>query len=278
MPAPRNGESRSDYVRRCMGDTETVGKYPETDQRFAVCMSMFGQKDAGEPLETKFVALEIKADGEDDEYLTISGYASVFNNVDGGGDVVMPGAFKDCIAKGRKPKMLWQHDASQPIGAWDTMREDSNGLLVKGRISKRAAKGAEVAALVKMGAVDGLSIGYRTQEYEMDMKAGTRKLTKLDVWETSVVTFPMNDLTGIYAIKSADDMSDTEIKRHIEHALKAIKLSSTEAKAMAAAAMKGRENVLREAGVTLPETDQREVDELKALLTETLKAMETRNV
>jgi uncharacterized protein len=278
MPAPRNGESRSDYVRRCMGDTETVGKYPETDQRFAVCMSMFGQKDAGEPLETKFAALEIKADGEDDEYLTISGYASVFNNVDRGGDVVMPGAFKDCIAKGRKPKMLWQHDASQPIGAWDTMREDSNGLLVKGRISKRAAKGAEVAALVKMGAVDGLSIGYRTQEYEMDMKAGTRKLTKLDVWETSVVTFPMNDLTGIYAMKSADDMSDTEIKRHIEHALKAIKLSSTEAKAMAAAAMKGRENVLREAGVTLPETDQREVDELKALLTETLKAMETRNV
>lgn len=278
MPAPRNGESRSDYVRRCMGDTETVGKYPETDQRFAVCMSMFGQKDAGEPLETKFAALEIKADGEDDEYLTISGYASVFNNVDRGGDVVMPGAFKDCIAKGRKPKMLWQHDASQPIGAWDTMREDSNGLLMKGRISKRAAKGAEVAALVKMGAVDGLSIGYRTQEYEMDMKAGTRKLTKLDVWETSVVTFPMNDLTGIYAMKSADDMSDTEIKRHIEHALKAIKLSSTEAKAMAAAAMKGRENVLREAGVTLPETDQREVDELKALLTETLKAMETRNV
>jgi uncharacterized protein len=278
MPAPRNGESRSDYVRRCMGDTETVGKYPETDQRFAVCMSMFGQKDAGEPLETKFAALEIKADGEDDEYLTISGYGSVFNNVDRGGDVVMPGAFKDCIAKGRKPKMLWQHDASQPIGAWDTMREDSNGLLMKGRISKRAAKGAEVAALVKMGAVDGLSIGYRTQEYEMDMKAGTRKLTKLDVWETSVVTFPMNDLTGIYAIKSADDMSDTEIKRHIEHALKAIKLSSTEAKAMAAAAMKGRENVLREAGVTLPETDQREVDELKALLTETLKAMETRNV
>jgi hypothetical protein len=278
MPAPRSGESRTDYVRRCMADPETVGKFPEADQRFAVCMSMFGQKDAGEPLETKFAALEIKSDDEDDEYLYISGYGSVFNNVDGGGDVVMPGAFKECIGMGRKPKMLWQHDASQPIGTWDSMREDASGLYVKGRISKRASKAAEVAALVKMGAVDGLSIGYRTQEYEMDMEAGTRKLTKLDLWEISVVTFPMNDLAGIYAMKSADDMSEAEIKRHIERALKAIKISSTEAKAMASAAMKGRENVLRDAGVPLPETDQREVDELKALLTETLKAMETKHV
>lgn len=278
MPAPRSGESRTDYVRRCMADPETVGKFPEADQRFAVCMSMFGQKDAGEPLETKFAALEIKSDDEDDEYLYISGYGSVFNNVDGGGDVVMPGAFKECIGMGRKPKMLWQHDASQPIGTWDSMREDASGLYVKGRISKRASKAAEVAALVKMGAVDGLSIGYRTQEYEMDMEAGTRKLTKLDLWEISVVTFPMNDLAGIYAMKFADEMSEAEIKRHIERALKAIKISSTEAKAMASAAMKGRENVLRDAGVPLPETDQREVDELKALLTETLKAMETKHV
>lgn len=278
MPAPRSGESRPDYVRRCMADPETVGKFPEADQRFAVCMSMFGQKDAGEPLEVKFAALEVKSDDEDDEYLYISGYGSVFNNVDGGGDVVMPGAFKECIAMGRKPKMLWQHDANQVIGVWDEMREDANGLYMKGRISKRAAKGAEVAALVKMGAVDGLSIGYRTKEYEMDVNAGTRKLTKLDLWETSVVTFPMNELAGIYAMKSVDDMSEAEIKRHIERALKAIKISSTEAKAMASAAMKGRENVLRDAGVPLPETDQREVDELKALLTETLKAMETKDV
>jgi uncharacterized protein len=278
MPAPRSGESRPDYVRRCMADAETVGKFPEADQRFAVCMSMFGQKDAGEPLETKFAALEVKSENEDDEYLYISGYGSVFNNVDGDGDVVMPGAFKECIAMGRKPKMLFQHDASLPIGVWDEMREDANGLYMKGRISKRAAKGAEIAALVKMGAVDGLSIGYRTKEYEMDMQAGTRKLTKLDLWETSVVTFPMNELAGIYAMKSADDMSEAEIKRHIERALKAIKISSTEAKAMASAAMKGRENVLRDAGVPLPETDQREVDELKALLTETLKAMETKDV
>jgi HK97 family phage prohead protease len=233
------------------------------------------RKDAGEPLEIKFAAIEVKRESESDEYLTISGYGAVFGNVDNGGDIVVQGAFKECISSGRKVKMLWQHDPSQPIGVWDEMREDENGLYMKGRISKKAAKGAEVAELVNMGAIEGLSIGYRTQEYEMDVDKGYRKLTKVDLWETSVVTFPMNEMANIYDMKSVDDMSDAEIKRHIEKALKAIKVSGTEAKAMASAAMKGRDDVLRDAGVTLPEDDQREVDELKKLLTETLQKMES---
>lgn len=232
-------------------------------------------KDGTEPLEVKFAALEVKAEGEDSDYLTISGYGAVFGNMDGGGDVVMPGAFRESIAS-RKPKMLWQHDASQPIGVWDEMREDENGLYMKGRISKRASKGAEIAELVKMGAIEGLSIGYRTREYEMD--AGARKLTKVELWETSVVTFPMNELANIYAMKSAEDMTEAEIKRHVERALKQIQISGTMAKAMAGAAMKGREDVLREAGVAAPETDQREVDELKALLSETLQKIGGQNV
>ena len=229
----------------------------------------YARKDGGEPLETKLASLELKVEGKSDDYLTISGYGSVFGNKDNGGDIVMPGAFKECIASGRRPKMLWNHDPSQPIGAWDEMSEDENGLRMKGRISRRG-KAGEIAELIEMGGIEGLSIGYRTQEYEMDMDEGSRKLTKLDLWETSVVTFPMNELAGIYAMK-ADEMSETQIKRHIEKALRAIQISGTEAKAMAAAAMKRREEVLREAGVSLPETAQREVDELKQLLTETLK-------
>ncbi len=237
---------------------------------------IWGRKDALADLETKYATLELKADTdeESDEYLTVSGYGSVFGVKDNGGDIVMPGAFKESIASGRKPKMLWQHDPSQPIGAWDEMREDENGLFMKGRISKKAAKGAEVAALVKMGAIEGLSIGYRTRDYEMDVDEGTRKLTKLDLWETSVVTFPMNELANIYAMKSADDMSETEIKRFLERALREINVSGTMAKAMAAGAMEGRKSVLRDADALPPETDQREVDELKALLTETLQKME----
>jgi HK97 family phage prohead protease len=246
---------------------------PQQSDDIRRCLPMLGQKDGGEPLETKFAALEIKSEGEDDEYLTVSGYGSVFNNVDGGRDMVMPGAFKECIAKGRKPKMLWQHDPNQPIGAWDEMREDENGLYMKGRISKKAAKGAEVAALVKMGAVDGLSIGYRTQEYEMDVDEDVRKLTKLDLWETSVVTFPMNDLANIYAMKS-----DEVTERELERAFKNMGHSNRMAKAMASGAWKARAEVLRDVGAPEPEQVQRDVDELKALLTETLSKMERRNV
>ena len=237
----------------------------------------YARKDGGEPLEIKLAhGLTIKSEGESEEYLEIMGYGSVFGNRDNGGDIVMPGAFKECIASGRRVKMLWQHDASQPIGVWDEMSEDENGLRMKGRVAKKG-KGGEVAELIKMGAVEGLSIGYRTQEYEMDLDEGARKLTKLDLWETSVVTFPMNTLAGIYSAK-ADEMSEAQIKRHIEKALRAIQISGTEAKAMAAAAMKRREEVLREAGVSLPETAQREVDELKQLLTETLQTIGGRNV
>ena len=227
-------------------------------------------------LETKYATFELKAETseESDDFLTVSGYGSVFGVKDNGGDIVMPGAFKDSIASGRAPKMLWQHDPNQPIGAWDEMREDENGLFMKGRISKKAAKGAEVAELVKMGAIEGLSIGYRTQDYEMDVDAGIRKLTKLALWETSVVTFPMNELANIYAMKSVDDMSETEIKRHIETTLKEINVSGSMAKAMAAGAMEGRNRVLREADALPPKDDQREVDELKALLTQTLQIME----
>ena len=226
------------------------------------------RKDGGEPLETKLATgLSIKSEGEDDNYLTISGYGSVFGNRDNGGDVVVAGAFKECIASGRKPKMLWQHDPAQPIGVWDEVREDENGLYVKGRVSKRG-KGAEIADLVKMGGIEGLSIGYRTQEYEMDMDDGVRRLTKLDLWETSVVTFPMNELAGIYAMK-ADEIT----QRDLERAFKNMGHSNRMAKAMAGGAWKARSDVLRDADTTDPEEVQRDVDELKALLTETLQTI-----
>ncbi|MDF1853466.1 MAG: HK97 family phage prohead protease [Verrucomicrobiales bacterium] len=227
----------------------------------------YARKDGGEPLETKLASLELKVEGKSDDYLTISGYGSVFGNKDNGGDIVMPGAFKECIASGRRPKMLWNHDPSQPIGAWDEMSEDENGLLVKGRVSRRG-KAGEIAELIEMGGIEGLSIGYRTQEYEMDMDEGSRKLTKLDLWETSVVTFPMNELAGIYAMK-ADEIT----QRDLERAFKNMGHSNRMAKAMAGGAWKARAEVLRDADTGVPEQVQRDVDELKALLTETLQTI-----
>jgi HK97 family phage prohead protease len=124
----------------------------------------------------------------------VSGYASLFGKRDQGGDVVQPGAYAASLAAlasgGRRVKMLWQHDPAQPIGVWDEVREDATGLWVKGRILSDVARGREAAALLAAGAIDGLSIGYRTRRAERDGK-GQRLLSELELWEVSLVTFPM---------------------------------------------------------------------------------------
>lgn len=124
----------------------------------------------------------------------IEGYASLFGVTDQGGDVVLAGAYRKSLerlrAEGRQVKMLWQHDPAQPIGVWDEIREDAKGLWVKGRILSDVEKGREAAALIGAGAIDGLSIGYRTITAEKDTK-GQRLLREVELWEVSLVTFPM---------------------------------------------------------------------------------------
>ncbi len=124
----------------------------------------------------------------------IEGYASLFGDRDQGGDVVAEGAYARSLAAleaaGRRVKMLWQHDPAQPIGVWDEVREDARGLYVKGRLLPEVARGREAAALLQAGAIDGLSIGYRTVKAGK-ADAGRRLLQELELWEVSLVTFPM---------------------------------------------------------------------------------------
>jgi len=131
---------------------------------------------------------------QDGAGLVIEGYASLFDATDQGGDVVARGAYAACLktmaAQGRRVRMLWQHDPAQPIGIWDEVFEDTRGLRVKGRLLDSVAKGREAAALISAGAIEGLSIGYRTIRATTTDK-GQRLLTELDLWEVSLVTFPM---------------------------------------------------------------------------------------
>ncbi|PQO22368.1 HK97 family phage prohead protease [Rhodobacteraceae bacterium WD3A24] len=124
----------------------------------------------------------------------VEGYASVFGRRDHGGDVVVRGAYSASLAalsaRGGRVKMLWQHDPGQPIGVWDEVREDERGLWVRGRLLTEVARGRETAALIGAGAIDGLSIGYRTRRAERAPEGG-RKLVELELWEVSLVTFPM---------------------------------------------------------------------------------------
>lgn len=143
-------------------------------------------------LERKFASfgdgLEVR-DGA-----VISGYASIFDAVDQGNDMVAKGAYSASLKalsdKGMHVKMLWQHDPLQPIGIWDEVREDDKGLWVKGRLLDSVEKGREAMALIEAGAIDGLSIGYRTRKATKNDR-GQRLLTELELWEVSLVTFPM---------------------------------------------------------------------------------------
>jgi HK97 family phage prohead protease len=124
----------------------------------------------------------------------IEGYASLFEHTDQGGDIVAKGAYAASLERlasaGRAVKLLWQHDPAQPIGIWDEVREDGRGLRVKGRLLTEVARGREAACLIGAGAIDGLSIGYRTVKSQRN-EAGRRVLQEIDLWEVSLVTFPM---------------------------------------------------------------------------------------
>lgn len=129
-----------------------------------------------------------------DEGAVIQGYASLFGEADQGGDIVQKGAYAGSIhrlvVRNQRVKMLWQHDPAQPIGVWDEVREDEKGLWVKGRLLESTRMGREAAVLIEAGAIDGLSIGYRTRKASKNDK-GQRLLNELELWEVSLVTFPM---------------------------------------------------------------------------------------
>ncbi|MEM1300964.1 MAG: HK97 family phage prohead protease [Pseudomonadota bacterium] len=143
-------------------------------------------------LERKFCRMDQPVTVDDG--LMLEGYASVFGKADNGGDVVERGAYAASLTTlkkaGRSVKMLWQHDPAQPIGVWDEVREDETGLYVKGRLLGDVEKAREAAALLTAGAIDGLSIGYRTVKANKTSK-GQRLLSELELWEVSLVTFPM---------------------------------------------------------------------------------------
>ena len=160
-------------------------------------MSEAEREGAAERKSARFQAKSVRPDG------TFEGYASVFGAEDLGRDIVMPGAFARSLAR-RGPKgvkLLYQHDAGAVIGVWNEIREDARGLFVRGRLLPDVARAREVLALMRAGAVDGLSIGYHVVRAEKDARRGARRLTELDLWEISVVTFPMLPEARISAVK-----------------------------------------------------------------------------
>jgi len=149
------------------------------------------------------IDLDVKSVAADGSFW---GYASTFGNTDRGNDVVMAGAFKNSLEKypAGKVKLLWQHDTSEPVGVWKSLTEDAHGLRAEGQLLLDTNRGREAYALMKAGALDGLSIGFKTIRDEVDRKSGVRRLHEVELREISLVTFPMNEDATITGVKSTN--------------------------------------------------------------------------
>ena len=193
---------------------------------------MLQTKNSGVPLDTKDV----------DDAGFIEGYASIFGNVDSYGEIVEAGAFVKSLERsqktGRKIKMLWQHDPHQPIGVWDELAEDRKGLKVRGRLLiDQSPKAREAHGLLQAGALDGLSIGYRTvKAAPKEGKQGITSLLELDLLENSVVTFAANERARVEVVKSILDAGQLPTVREFEGLLRDAGFSKAKAAAIAATA------------------------------------------
>ena len=136
----------------------------------------------------------------------MEGYASLFGEIDAARDMVLRGAFAATLrTRGvNRVPMLFQHDPAEPVGIWLELREDARGLYARGRLIPEVARGRELLALLRAGAIDGLSIGFRTVKGNIDPKTRVRRLVAVDLWEISIVTFPLLAGARVRAVKQAN--------------------------------------------------------------------------
>lgn len=172
------------------------------------------------PGKAAFGLHEVKF-ADEGKSMSFDGYGAVFNNVDGGGDKILPGAFTETLAEwkmgGRLPTMLYQHGKQgggpvMPVGVWTDMSEDSHGLRVKGQLFDHTL-GRDLYVAMKGGGIGGLSIGYRAKELARPPvgAAERRQIKTVSLVEVSLVNDPMNSLARLTSVKSADELKQ-EIK------------------------------------------------------------------
>jgi HK97 family phage prohead protease len=218
-------------------------------------------------LKVRDFDLSVKAEDITDDGL-FTGYGSVANVVDSYNEIVAPGAFKKSLAelksKKRKVPVLWQHRSSEPLGVYDTLEEDSSGLRVSGRLLvDHVAQAKEAHALMRVGAVTGLSIGYWVRKSSYDEKTGIRTLQQLDLLEVSLVTFPANDDARVDAVKFKLAHGELPTLPEFERLLREAGFSKTKAAVVAA---HGLPHLLRsESGGTLEPSED---EFIKAMLAE----------
>lgn len=145
----------------------------------------------------------------DDESRTFSGYASVFGGVDSYGDTIIKGAYTKTLQDRSRPVQLkWNH-WGPVIGKWIEVKEDEKGLFVTGSLAKGHSQADDTWALLKHGAISGMSIGYRVVHGIKNANGG-QDLHEIDLVEISVVESPADLGAQITDLKSAERLRDVE--------------------------------------------------------------------
>ncbi len=166
-----------------------------------------------------FTPFEFKADN--DEEGVFEGHAAVFNDVDRQANIIMPGAFKKSLHKrpAKKVKMLLGHDQKAMIGVWESMKEDSTGLFVKGRLLMQLQSAQETLILLKEGVLDSMSIGFHTVLDQFDNKRRALNLLEIDLFEVSLVAIPAQPGALVTSVKNIAPEEITT-KRQLEEVLR----------------------------------------------------------
>lgn len=201
-------------------------------------------------------AFEMKETKEDSEFFYFEGYGATFGNVDHGGDVILQGAFKNTLLKNNVIPVLYQHNSREPVGVYTELKEDSHGLYVKGKLPKEDALVRDrIIPQMKVGSIAKMSIGYMV--IDRVWEGEVRVLKEIDLYEISLVTFPMNDQANITGMKSAFGKENIEknVKsiREAEEMLREAGFSQSGSKAFI--------SIIRSAG----DAEEKQVDFLKAL-------------
>lgn len=168
---------------------------------------------------------QIKSINEDGVF---SGYGTVWGDVDAYSETLAKGSIKRSLKK-REPAMLWQHDTTQPVGVWTSLVEDDHGLLLEGKVALDASIGRDAYALMKLGAVKGLSIGFIPVKWSQDRDNRLVTFSEVDLYEVSIVTFPALSSAKIDNVKSFFNGEQMPTVRDVEAFLRDSGLSKTQA-------------------------------------------------
>lgn len=212
MPMPNDGESRDDFMSRCVPMVMDDGTADDNDQAVAICNSMWDdRKDKPMEYSKPLEITEFKSAGDD---WVVEGYVSTFENVDEGRDMVMPGAFKNTLKSGPKVRFLMSHDPALVLGVPKQLKEDKKGLFGAFKISKTQL-GGDVRQLLLDEAIDSFSIGYIPVDWKI-VDEDVRQLDEIRLYEASLVSLPMNPEAVVTRVKY---MSLVDRTAHIKHEL-----------------------------------------------------------